>query len=112
MISKFFPSNKSKGNNPSSSTLGEGSSSRSQSMDIDGSNQADARIEDNKLHYEKKWYLRGQHVILESSDGTKNNTSISHVGSNEIVFKRPNDPVKFKVSLGDLINKKYTIRKG
>ncbi|KAJ7397176.1 Sin3 histone deacetylase corepressor complex component SDS3 [Pitangus sulphuratus] len=45
----------------------------------------EARIEDGKLYYDKRWYHKSQAIYLESKDNTKISCVISSVGANEVV---------------------------
>ncbi|KAH9497799.1 sin3 histone deacetylase corepressor complex component SDS3 [Dermatophagoides farinae] len=75
----------------------------------------DARIDYGKLFYDKKWFHRGQNILLESSlDGTITPSIIVQIGSNEILVKKSNDSgnsTKIKVTLNDLHSKKYSIQR-
>ena len=57
----------------------EGSSLRSSTPTF----ARDARIEDGKLFYEKRWFRRGQTVWVESKDGSYGAT-ISAIGNNNL----------------------------
>uniref|UniRef100_A0A3B4FKG8 SDS3 homolog, SIN3A corepressor complex component n=1 Tax=Pundamilia nyererei TaxID=303518 RepID=A0A3B4FKG8_9CICH len=46
----------------------------------------EARIEDGKLYYDKRWYHKSQAIYLESKDNTKISCVISTVGTNEVGF--------------------------
>ncbi|XP_009957435.1 PREDICTED: sin3 histone deacetylase corepressor complex component SDS3, partial [Leptosomus discolor] len=43
----------------------------------------EARIEDGKLYYDKRWYHKSQAIYLESKENTKISCVISSVGANE-----------------------------
>ncbi|XP_005743179.1 sin3 histone deacetylase corepressor complex component SDS3 [Pundamilia nyererei] len=45
----------------------------------------EARIEDGKLYYDKRWYHKSQAIYLESKDNTKISCVISTVGTNEML---------------------------
>lgn len=48
----------------------------------------DAKIEDGKLFYDKKWFHRGQNVLIESNE-FKFNAILAQIGSSEVcVFLR------------------------
>ncbi|XP_069789222.1 sin3 histone deacetylase corepressor complex component SDS3 isoform X6 [Narcine bancroftii] len=47
----------------------------------------EARIEDGKLYYDKRWYHKSQAIYLESKENTKIGCVISSVGTNEISSK-------------------------
>ncbi|KFQ16115.1 Sin3 histone deacetylase corepressor complex component SDS3, partial [Leptosomus discolor] len=44
----------------------------------------EARIEDGKLYYDKRWYHKSQAIYLESKENTKISCVISSVGANEV----------------------------
>ncbi|XP_054166817.1 sin3 histone deacetylase corepressor complex component SDS3-like [Oppia nitens] len=77
-------------------------------MDMD-SMAPDAKIEDGKLFYDKKWFHRGQNVFIESSNDTKFNAILVQIGTSEIWIKKPNETIKSKISLSDLHNGKYSL---
>ncbi|KAJ0067906.1 hypothetical protein NL108_011685, partial [Boleophthalmus pectinirostris] len=47
------------------------------------SQRYEARIEEGKLYYDKRWYHKSQAIYLESKDNTKISCVISSVGTNE-----------------------------
>uniref|UniRef100_A0A8C5W589 SDS3 homolog, SIN3A corepressor complex component n=1 Tax=Microcebus murinus TaxID=30608 RepID=A0A8C5W589_MICMU len=46
----------------------------------------EARIEDGKLYYDKRWYHKSQAIYLESKDNQKLSCVISSVGANKVCF--------------------------
>ncbi|XP_019633526.1 PREDICTED: sin3 histone deacetylase corepressor complex component SDS3-like [Branchiostoma belcheri] len=74
-------------------------------------NSYDARIEEGRLFYDKKWYHRGQTVYVESKDNGKISGTISSVGQNEVWVRRLSDNSKFRVYVSQLQKGKYSIRK-
>jgi Sin3 histone deacetylase corepressor complex component SDS3 len=68
----------------------------------------DARIEDGKLFYDKKWFHRGQNVLIETNE-LKFNAILVQIGSSEIWIKKTNDAMKSKITLTDLHNGKYAL---
>ncbi|KAI3372580.1 hypothetical protein L3Q82_023052, partial [Scortum barcoo] len=50
------------------------------------SQRYEARIEEGKLYYDKRWYHKSQAIYLESKDNTKISCVISSVGTNEVSF--------------------------
>ena len=54
----------------------------------------DARIEDGKLFYEKRWFRRGQTIYVEGKDGTSYGATISAIGSDAIWVRRVEDNSK------------------
>ncbi|XP_062910978.1 sin3 histone deacetylase corepressor complex component SDS3-like [Mobula hypostoma] len=62
----------------------------------------EARIEDGKLYYDKRWYHKGQAIYLESKENTKIGSVISSVGTNEIWVRKTSDSTKMCIYLGQL----------
>ncbi|XP_022666890.1 sin3 histone deacetylase corepressor complex component SDS3-like isoform X3 [Varroa jacobsoni] len=72
----------------------------------------DARIEHNKLFYDKKWYHRGQSVSVESRDlGGKFNGVIDTLGGNDIIVKKVVDGSKVRITLAMLQRGKVVLRR-
>lgn len=71
----------------------------------------DVRIEDGKLFFDKKWFHRGQNIVLESYDGGKWNAMIVQIGTNEIFVRKSTETGKTRVLLSELYTKKYTIQR-
>ena len=63
----------------------------------------DARIEDGKLFYEKRWFRRGQTIYVEGKDGTSYGATISAIGSDAIWVRRVEDNSKVLETLEFLI---------
>ena len=57
------------------------------SLDLEPISSFDAKIEDGKLFYDKKWFHRGQNVLIESND-LKFNAILVQIGSSEVVPKK------------------------
>ncbi|CAG2104816.1 unnamed protein product [Medioppia subpectinata] len=68
----------------------------------------DAKIEDGKLFYDKKWFHRGQNVLIDTND-SKYNATLAQIGTSEIWIKKTNDSIKSKITLNDLHNGKYAL---
>ncbi|KAK7087155.1 sin3 histone deacetylase corepressor complex component SDS3-like isoform X2 [Littorina saxatilis] len=76
---------------------------------IDSSHEV--RIDDNRLFYEKRWYQRGQAVIVESKETGKIFGQISGIGSQEIWIRRSSDNGKHKIFVSQLQKGKYTLQR-
>ena len=86
-------------------------SSKNSSFDYEGSH-IEARIEDGKLFYDKKWFHRGQNILLESiADGWKSTGLILQIGSNEIWVRKTNETSKTKVTLDCLQSRKFIVQR-
>uniref|UniRef100_A0A8D0GAW1 SDS3 homolog, SIN3A corepressor complex component n=1 Tax=Sphenodon punctatus TaxID=8508 RepID=A0A8D0GAW1_SPHPU len=71
----------------------------------------EARIEDGKLYYDKRWYHKSQAIYLESKENTKISCVISSVGANEIWVRKTSDSTKMRIYLGQLKRGVFVIRR-
>nr|XP_033813180.1 sin3 histone deacetylase corepressor complex component SDS3 isoform X3 [Geotrypetes seraphini] len=71
----------------------------------------EARIEDGKLYYDKRWYHKSQAIYLESKENTKISCVISSVGTNEIWVRKSSDSTKMRIYLGQLQRGVFLIRR-
>ncbi|MBN3290876.1 SDS3 deacetylase, partial [Polypterus senegalus] len=71
----------------------------------------EARIEDGKLYYDKRWYHKSQPIYLESKESTKISCVISSVGTNEIWVRKTSDSTKMRIYLGQLQRGVFVIRR-
>ncbi|XP_069475283.1 sin3 histone deacetylase corepressor complex component SDS3 isoform X4 [Ambystoma mexicanum] len=71
----------------------------------------EARIDDGKLYYDKRWYHRSQAIYLESKENTKISCVISSVGTNEIWVRKTSDSTKMRIYLGQLQRGVFVIRR-
>jgi len=70
----------------------------------------DARIEDGKLFYERRWFRRGQTVWVESKEGSYGAT-ISAIGSEAIWVRRSEDSSKVSIYLSQLNKGRFTLKR-
>ena len=70
----------------------------------------DARIEDGKLFYEKRWFRRGQTVWVEGKDGSYGAT-ISAIGSEAIWVRKSEDSSKVSIYLSQLNKGKFILKR-
>uniref|UniRef100_A0A8C5DL05 Sin3 histone deacetylase corepressor complex component SDS3 n=1 Tax=Gouania willdenowi TaxID=441366 RepID=A0A8C5DL05_GOUWI len=76
------------------------------------SQRYEARIEEGKLYYDKRWYYhKSQAIYLESKDNTKISCVISSVGTNEIWVRKTSDSTKMRIYLGQLQRGAFVIRR-
>ncbi|KAL0979038.1 hypothetical protein UPYG_G00179690 [Umbra pygmaea] len=75
------------------------------------SQRFEARIEEGKLYYDKRWYHRSQAIYLESKENTKISCVISSVGTNEIWVRKTSDSTKMRIYLGQLQRGAFVIRR-
>uniref|UniRef100_A0A671PQG3 Sin3 histone deacetylase corepressor complex component SDS3-like n=1 Tax=Sinocyclocheilus anshuiensis TaxID=1608454 RepID=A0A671PQG3_9TELE len=61
------------------------------------SQRYEARIEEGKLYYDKRWYHKSQAIYLESKENTKISCVISSVGTNEIWVRKTSDSTKMRI---------------
>ncbi|NXC96895.1 SDS3 deacetylase, partial [Certhia familiaris] len=71
----------------------------------------EARIEEGKLYYDKRWYHKSQAIYLESKENTKISCVISSVGANEIWVRKTSDSTKMRIYLGQLQRGVFVIRR-
>ncbi|XP_016111370.1 sin3 histone deacetylase corepressor complex component SDS3-like isoform X2 [Sinocyclocheilus grahami] len=75
------------------------------------SQRYEARIEEGKLYYDKRWYHKSQAIYLESKENTKISCVISSVGTNEIWVRKTSDSTKMRIYLGQLQRGAFIIRR-
>ncbi|XP_059407282.1 sin3 histone deacetylase corepressor complex component SDS3-like isoform X2 [Carassius carassius] len=75
------------------------------------SQRYEARIEEGKLYYDKRWYHKSQPIYLESKENTKISCVISSVGTNEIWVRKTSDSTKMRIYLGQLQRGAFIIRR-
>ncbi|XP_041757576.1 sin3 histone deacetylase corepressor complex component SDS3 isoform X1 [Coregonus clupeaformis] len=81
------------------------------------SQRYEARIEEGKLYYDKRWYIqciryhKSQAIYLESKENTKISCVISSVGTNEIWVRKTSDSTKMRIYLGQLQRGAFVIRR-
>ncbi|XP_061788626.1 sin3 histone deacetylase corepressor complex component SDS3 isoform X3 [Nerophis lumbriciformis] len=75
------------------------------------SQRFEARIEEGRLYYDKRWYHKSQAIYLESKDNTKISCVISSVGTNEIWVRKTSDSTKMRIYLGQLQRGAFVIRR-
>ncbi|XP_076473029.1 sin3 histone deacetylase corepressor complex component SDS3-like isoform X2 [Babylonia areolata] len=71
----------------------------------------DVRIEYGKLLYDKRWFHRGTHVIVESKDTGKVFGHIYGIGNQEIWIRRNSDSGKLRIYVSQLQKGKYTLQR-
>ncbi|XP_043094339.1 sin3 histone deacetylase corepressor complex component SDS3 isoform X1 [Puntigrus tetrazona] len=75
------------------------------------SQRYEARIEEGKLYYDKRWYHKSQAIYLESKENTKISCVISSLGTNEIWVRKTSDSTKMRIYLGQLQRGAFIIRR-
>ncbi|XP_022337531.1 sin3 histone deacetylase corepressor complex component SDS3-like isoform X4 [Crassostrea virginica] len=63
---------------------------------------AEAKIDDGRLYYDKRWFHRNQPVFVESKDMGKFTGVITTVGTQEIWIRKIPDNCKMRISVGQL----------
>ena len=71
----------------------------------------DAKIEHNKLFYDKKWHHRGQGVHVESREHGRFSGTIETIGTSEISVKKASDGSRVRVTLATLQRGKVVLRR-
>jgi len=99
---------------------GGGASTRgdTMAMNLPPSFPKDARIEDGKLFYQKRWFRRGQTVHVEdrrqAPQGDSSNTfgaTISAIGADTIWVRKAEDSSKVSILLSQLNKGKFCIKR-
>jgi len=71
----------------------------------------EARIDDGRLYFDKRWFHRGQPVFVESRETGKVSAVISAIGTQEIWLRKTSDNNKLRIYISQLQKGKYTIRR-
>ncbi|XP_065197201.1 sin3 histone deacetylase corepressor complex component SDS3-like [Sycon ciliatum] len=72
----------------------------------------EVKLQDGKLFYDKKVFIRGQPVFLDQKDGTRISGTVQSIGQNEVwVRKTSGDQGRIKVPIQALLRGKYSVRK-
>uniref|UniRef100_A0A336MNU0 CSON001870 protein n=1 Tax=Culicoides sonorensis TaxID=179676 RepID=A0A336MNU0_CULSO len=72
---------------------------------------SEAKIEDGKLWYEKRWYHRGQPIFVEGKDCPRFSATISAIGNETIWVKKCSDNAKFRIFTQQLSRGKIMIKR-
>lgn len=72
-------------NNGASTSTGS-SGTKGGEKDKETDKHVDARIDDGKLFYEKKWFHRGQQVVVKCSDNSEFTGVLASIGSAEVLY--------------------------
>ncbi|XP_065561632.1 sin3 histone deacetylase corepressor complex component SDS3-like isoform X1 [Artemia franciscana] len=70
----------------------------------------EARIEDGKLFFEKRWYYRGQAVTVDG-ENSRFPCVISAIGSDSVWMRRMSDNTKTRISISQLAAGKFYIQR-
>ncbi|XP_029639674.1 sin3 histone deacetylase corepressor complex component SDS3 isoform X1 [Octopus sinensis] len=76
---------------------------------VDSSLPMEAKIEDGRLYYDKRWFHKGQPVYIEAKDMEKIMGIISTIGTQEILVKRCDNNSKLRIYLTQLQKGKYSM---
>jgi len=80
-------------------------------VDVNIKHHFEARVDDGKLFYDKKWYHKSQAIFLEHKDGARYNALIHSIEPNEIWIKKIQENKRLKIYLSHLQKGKYFIRR-
>ncbi|XP_028398807.1 breast cancer metastasis-suppressor 1-like protein-A [Dendronephthya gigantea] len=69
-----------------------------------------AKYEDGKLFYEGEWFLKGNHVKVESKGGAPVDATITGINTGEVWIKKPHGD-RFKLYIAQLQKGKFKLRK-
>lgn len=70
--------------NETNETTSNSGTGKGADKDKDADKNVDARIDDGKLFYEKKWFHRGQQVVVKCSDNSEFSGVLASIGSAEV----------------------------
>uniref|UniRef100_A0A2P2I0Z9 Sin3 histone deacetylase corepressor complex component SDS3-like n=1 Tax=Hirondellea gigas TaxID=1518452 RepID=A0A2P2I0Z9_9CRUS len=70
------------------------------------------RIENSKLYFDKKWFHKGQSVMVECKDGSRFNAVLTCAENNMINVRKVCDNSRLKITLAQLAHGKYLVRRG
>lgn len=90
--------------------IGGGTSSQG-SGSLSSDAYTDAKIEDGKLLYERRWYHRGQQIYVEGKDFSRFPATISAIGNETIWVKKLSDSNKFRIFTQQLSRGKIIIKR-
>ncbi|KAL8605132.1 hypothetical protein ACOMHN_018933 [Nucella lapillus] len=71
----------------------------------------EVKIDGSKLYYDKRWFHRGSHVIVESKETGKVYGQIYGIGNQEIWIRRNSDSSKLRIYVTQLQKGKFTLQK-
>ncbi|XP_042871997.1 sin3 histone deacetylase corepressor complex component SDS3 isoform X2 [Penaeus vannamei] len=69
------------------------------------------KIENGKLYFDKKWFHKGQAVMIECKDGTRFNAILTVAGNDMIMVRKVPDNIRLKITLAQLAHGKYLVRR-
>ncbi|XP_050702049.1 sin3 histone deacetylase corepressor complex component SDS3-like isoform X3 [Eriocheir sinensis] len=69
------------------------------------------KIENGKLYFDKKWFHKGQAVMIECKDGTRFNAILTVASGDMIMVKKVPDSIRLKITLAQLAHGKYLVRR-
>ncbi|KAI0227575.1 Sin3 histone deacetylase corepressor complex component SDS3 [Lamellibrachia satsuma] len=74
-------------------------------------NVYEARIDDGRLYFDKRWFHRGQGVFVESKELGKVAAVISAIGTMEVWLRKTSDNSKLRIYITQLQKGKYTLKR-
>lgn len=69
------------------------------------------KIENGKLYFDRKWFHKGQAVMIECKDGTRFNAILTVAGADMIMVRKVHDNIRLKITLAQLAHGKYLVRR-
>ncbi|KAF2357872.1 hypothetical protein FHG87_011374 [Trinorchestia longiramus] len=69
------------------------------------------KIENGKLYFDKKWFHKGQAVMVDCKDGSRFNAILSCAEANTIHLRKSCDNSRLRISLAQLAHGKYLVRR-
>ncbi|XP_033748298.1 sin3 histone deacetylase corepressor complex component SDS3-like isoform X1 [Pecten maximus] len=71
----------------------------------------EARIDDGRLYYDKRWFHRNQPVFVECRDSANFNGVITAIGTQEIYVRKIEDNFKIRIYVSQLQKGRYMLRR-
>ncbi len=103
------------GDSGSSLSSGHGHHHLPPSQHSSGLAVTDIKVEDGKLFYQKRWFRRGQAVLIEpktgAAAGERYPAMISAIGSDAIWVRKNADNAKVRIYLSQLAKGKFVIKR-
>ncbi|KAL7648031.1 UNVERIFIED_CONTAM: hypothetical protein RMT77_001648 [Armadillidium vulgare] len=71
----------------------------------------DPRIENGKLFFDKKWFYKGQSVLIECKDGSRFTAELVVTSGDVIIVRKVPENTRVRITLAQLAHGKYIVKK-
>ncbi|MCL4138965.1 UNVERIFIED_CONTAM: hypothetical protein GTU68_033728 [Idotea baltica] len=71
----------------------------------------DPRIENGKLFFDKKWFYKGQSVLIECKDGTRFTAELVVTSGDVIIVRKVPENTRVRITLAQLAHGKYLVKR-